>query len=403
MALSLAELLQPQVILRVVSQIRKGQGRLGRWLGFQPQRFDQTADTALGGPNTLTGPTRYATFRIFNWSRVPAKMRAPNTGPATVAVNPVGEVPIACARAHEKIQLSYEQLGNLSPIMGPNSQVDNMGQDYISRNTQILASHFNNAVEMMSAGMFRDSLYFVQAGDNWLPQFAAPTGSQIGFQVPFQIPAGNKNQLNMLGSGNIITTSWANPAALIFKDLSNIRAAYEQLSGYLFSDAWLNSLTWYSVITNTEIRNLAGTAATPYAEYENVPETFYDGMPSTDQMALLKAEPTIRWHITNEVLITGNTDIDPVNTNAPAAGVRTKVVPDSTCIFSTQPDPTWCQLYLGGEPVVENPGQPAVLRSGYWFWHEYCTQPACVELIGLLNAIPLLYVPSVIAPATVIF
>ena len=46
---------------------------------------------------------------------------------------------------------------------------------------------------------------------------------------------------------------------------------------------------------------------------------------------------------------------------------------------------------------------PGALRMGWYFWHEYVTQPSAVELISLLNAVPALYIPGVIAPATVIF
>ncbi len=72
-------------------------------------------------------------------------------------------------------------------------------------------------------------------------------------------------------------------------------------------------------------------------------------------------------------------------------------------IFTTEPSPKWTRFYLGGEHVVENPGMPGVLRMGWYFWHEYVTQPSAVELISLLNGVPLLYIPGVVAPATVIF
>lgn len=109
---TLQELLLPQVILRVVSRIRDGQGALGRWLGYQPDRFDNE-NVTLSGPNTIQGDTRQATFRIFDNTRVVAKGRAPGTGPATVAQNEMGVVQIACARFHIKIPLLYEMLGNL--------------------------------------------------------------------------------------------------------------------------------------------------------------------------------------------------------------------------------------------------------------------------------------------------
>lgn len=401
MAVSLHELLQPQIILDVVSRIREGQGRLGRWLGFQPNRFDPRR-VALSGPNTVQGDARYATFRIFDHTRVVAKAMAPGTGPATVAPNPVGDVRVSCARFHEKIPLSYEELGNLSPIVGPNSQVDTGGQDYVQRQERHIAVQFNNAIELMSTGMIQDSLYFVQQGEHWLPQLSAPTASQFGFQVPFQVPAGNKSQLNMLGTGNIIDAPWNNAGAKIFQHMQKIKMAMAQLSGYPLMHVWVNSGTWYNVITNTEVRNLGGTAATPFAEFDKVPENGMDGLPTGEYQAILKADPTIKWHVNDQVLVTGS-DIDPSYSTAPAAATIVKIVPDTAAFFLTEPSSLWTRMYHGGEHVVENPGMKGVLRRGYYFWHEYVTQPSAIDLIGLLNAVPLLYIPKVVVPATVIF
>src|SRR5262245_41203785 len=143
MAISLHELLQPQVILNVVSRIREKQNRLGKWLGFQADRFDPKT-VSISGRNTVAGPTRYATFRLFDNTRVVAKARAPQTGPSTVAPNPVGDVRVAISRWHEKIPLFYEDLGNLSPIMGPNSVIDPGGQNYIQQQINFIAQQFNN-------------------------------------------------------------------------------------------------------------------------------------------------------------------------------------------------------------------------------------------------------------------
>jgi hypothetical protein len=400
MAVSLHELLQPQVILRVVSRIRPGQGRLGRWLGFQTSKYDPER-VSLTGPNTVQGDTRYATFRIFDATRTVAQGRAPGTGPATIPVNPVGSVPVSCARFHMKIPLSYEELGNLSPIIGPNSVIDPGGQNYVQRMIGHIARRFNNVVELMASGMLQDNLFLNYQGDNIVATIGQLTGTNaFGFQVPFQVPAGNKSQLNMLGSGNLITVPWSNPNSLIIQQIMSIKAAFMQLSGYALTDVWVNSPTWYRVLVNTEVRNTAGSANTPFAEYDNVPERGFDGEPTGDFEAILRADPTITWHITDEVLVT-NSDVDPSYGTAPSTATLTKMVPDNTAFFLTRPSPEWAQLYHGGEYVVENPGMPGVLRRGYHFWHEYVTQPSAVDLIGLLNAVPLLYVPKVIAPATV--
>ncbi len=400
MPATLHDFLQPQVILDVVSRIRRQRGRLSPWLGWQPDRFDPEA-LSLSGPNTITGPTRYATFRIDDFTRVVAKARAPGTGPATVAPNPMGEVTIRCARFHEKVVLYYEELGNLAKIAGPNSQVDRGGQDYLTRQIAKLAIKFSNAVELMASAFFQDNLYLQQKGDNWIAVLGNPGGNS--FQVNFQIPAGNKNQLNLLGAGNLITVPWNNVGAPVVGNLMAIKAAFAQLSGYTIQDAWINSLTWYSLIVNTEIRNLAGSANTPFAEYEMKPETGPDGKRTGEYVAVLRGDPTIRWHINDQVLVTGDTDIDPTYSTAPATANIQKTVPDGMIFLAPEPAPEWEKMYHGGEYVVENPGMPGALREGYYFWREYGTQPSVIDLIGLLNCIPLLFVPKAVAAANVIF
>ncbi len=408
MAATVMDFLYPQIVMEVISRIKPGRGPLASWLGFQADRYDPNTVT-IQGPNTLVGNSvRNVTYRIYDHSRVVMKARAPGTGPATVAQNPMGQNTVSIARYHEKIPLVYEFLGNLSKIMGPNSVVDAAGQNYIMQQTMTLAEHGNNMIEMMAAGMMRDSLYFIESGDNWLPSFTAPTGTQTGFQVDFKIPAGNKSQLNMLGTGNIITVPWNNQAAPIIGDLQNIIAAYAQLSRYTMTDIWINSTMWINVITNTQVRNTAGSSNTPFAEFDMEADSGMNGTgPANRYSAILRGQPTIMWHFCDDTVAL-NTDIDPDYATVPTGAVPTtatlaKLIPDNLAIFCTKPLPTWTRLYLGGEYVVENPGMPGALRMGWYAWSEYATQPSAIELISLLNAVPTLYIPKVVAPATVIF
>jgi hypothetical protein len=411
MAATLEELLMPQVVLEVISRLKDGRGPLGSWLGFQPTSFDP-ATVSVKGPNTLTGTgsVRNVSYRIFDHTRVPMKMRAPGTGPGTVAQNPMGVNTVSVARFHQKIPLNYEFLGQLSPMIGPNSQIDEGGRNYIAQQTTFLAEQGNNIVEMLAAGMMRDSLYFIPSytttggsqSENWLPSFTAPTSGPF-FQCNFQIPAGNKNQLNMLNTGNIITQPWNNPGAPLLTNIQQIVAAYAQLSRYAMTDIWINSLMWLNVITNTQVRNTAGSSMTPFTEFERVPEKgMADSGPSNKFMAVLRGNPTVKWHFCDDTLALG-TDVDPSYGTAPATANLQKLIPDNMAIFCTEPSPKWTRLYLGGEYVVENPGMAGALRMGHYFWHEYVTQPSAVDLICLLNCIPLLYIPLVVAPAIVVF
>lgn len=404
MAVSLHSLLTPQVILKAVSRIRKFQGRLGRWIGFQPNRYNPD-NVSLEGPNVRYGDTRFATFRLDDVTRVVGKARAPGTGPASVPTNPVGDVRISCARFHEKVRLLGEFLGNLSPIIGPNSQIDTGGQSYIARQTVHLAEKYNNTIELLTIGMFQDNLYFQMAGDNLLPVIGAPSGSNIGFQIPFQIPSGNKNQLNLLGTGNIIQIGWQNTGAPLIKNCLQIQAAMTQLSGYQPRHVWMNSIQWYNVLLNAEVRNTAGSANTPFAEYDRVSENGVDGLPQPEFAAQLRGIPWLTWHIADDVIVTGG-DVDPTWTQGAAdvtAGTTTfvKVCPDNTALFLPDPSPDWTELYQGAEYISENAGQPLTLKRGYTFWKEWVTQPSCIELIALMNCIPLLYVPKVVGFATV--
>lgn len=404
MTISLHSLLTPQVILKAVSRIRKFQGRLGRWIGFQPNRFNPD-NVSLEGPNTRYGNTRFATFRLDDVTRVVGKGRAPGTGPASTPPNPVGDVRVSCARFHEKVRLLGELLGNLSPIIGPNSQIDTGGQSYIARQTTHLAEKYNNTIELMTTGMFQDNLYFQFQGDNLLPVIGAPTAPNIGFQLPFQVPAGNKNQLNLLGTGNIILVGWQNSGAPLIKNCLQVQAAMTELSGYQPRHMWMNSLLWYNVLLNAEVRNTAGSSNTPFAQYDRVPEIAVDGMPQPEFAAQLRGIPWLTWHIADDVLVT-NSDTDPtwsMTTLLPTnqQPVYTKVCPDNTVIIAPDPSPDWTEMYHGAEYISENAGQPMTLKRGYTFWKEWVTQPSCIELIALLNAIPLLYVPKALAFATV--
>ena len=398
MSVSLHSLLTPQVILKAVSRIRKHQGRLGKWVGFQPNRFNPDT-VSLEGPNTRYGDTRFASFRLDDVTRVVGKARAPGTGPASVALNPMGEVRVSCARFHEKVRLLGEFLGNLSPIIGPNSQIDAGGQSYIARQTVHLAEKYNNTIELLTTGMFQDNLYFQLSGDNLLPVIGAPAAPALGVQIPFQMPAGNKNQLNLLGSGNIVLVGWQNTSAPLIKNMLQIQAAMTQLSGYQPRHTWCNSLMWYNVLLNSEVRNTAGSSNTPFAEYDRVPEMAVDGMPQPEFAAQLRGIPWLTWHIADDVLVTGG-DVDP--TWASSSGTTTvKVCPDNTLIIAPDPSPDWTEMYHGAEYISENAGQPMSLKRGYTFWKEWVTQPTCIELIALMNMIPLLYVPKAVCFATV--
>lgn len=401
MSASLQELLLPQIVVGVISQLKRGRGAIGSWLGFHPTKYDE-GTTTLSGPNTVPSPggagPRTLTYRIFNETRVPMKARAPGAPAATRAANPLAQNTVDIARFYQKIVLNYELLGNMAAMIGPNSQIDQGGQSYIAEQQKYLVTQGHNIVEMIAAGMMRDSLYFINSGDDWLPSFTAASAGQAGFQVNFRIPSGNKSQLNMLGAGDIIGTTWANTSANIITDILEIQAAYAQLSRYAMTDIWINSTMWNNIISNTQVRNVAGSANTPFAQFDMEMAPNMSGPPTFT--ARIRGVPYITWHFDDDAMALGG-DTDPIYTQGTAT--LSKKVPDNMAIFTTAPSGDWAKFIYGGEYVVEQVGQAATPRMGWYMWPRYAIEPSCIELYALLNGMAALYVPAVVAPGTVVF
>lgn len=388
MPVTLNELLQPQVIVDTISQVSIGRGNLSQFLGFQ-----------IGSGSIKKVPTRNASYRIFNSTREPASFRAPGSGPAVIAPNPVGERRVAMARMHEKIILDAEQLGNLSKIDGPNSQVDSMGQDYIGRQEAFLGQKFNMSVEYLSAGFLRGAFYLQQSGDNWVPYLTSP-GSGTIITIDMQLPAGNKTQLDMLGAGSIIDTSWDNPAALVIDHILNIRAAMVQLTGMPLQCALMNTSTWRYVINNTQVRTNAGVVNSAHEGY-----TYKDskeaGYPFAGMgVAKLRGLEWMDFLLMDDVLSIGGTDPK----YSTGSGTLTKVIPDGFVGFMPKPDTSWCQMWHGGELVAEDYGWKKMdLKIGLSAWKWLSIEPTAVNLVALLNAIPVAYRVDAHAYADVVF
>jgi hypothetical protein len=186
---TLQEVLSPSVVNRVISRIKVPQSRLQNFFGMQ-----------LGGPNNNPIGRRYFSWDIFDKTRTIAGIRAPGTGPSTATPQSVGRVTGVFPRAHEEIRLDYERLHNIRALGRPAGEIDQMGLNYITRQEEFLAQRFANFREFMVSRMLRGVFDVLQVGDDWFP-----VDSGAGqFSVNYQVPTGNKSQLNMTGAGNII-------------------------------------------------------------------------------------------------------------------------------------------------------------------------------------------------------
>ncbi len=378
---TLQEILSPSVVNRVISRIKVPQSRLQNFFGMQ-----------LGGPNNNPIGRRVFSWDIFDKTRTIARIRQPGTGPATASPQNVGRVTGTFPRVHEEIRLDYEKLNNLRTLGRPAGEIDQMGLNYITRQEEFLAQRFANFREFMVSRMLKGSFDVLQDGDNWIP---VDPGNGT-FSISYQIPAGNKNQLNMTGAGNIIDGRWDNSGTPIFTHILKINQAMEQLTGRQLRHIWTDSNVWQSILTNTQIHDVGGSSNTVFAQYDSVEERGPDGLPSNEFVGVLRAIPWLKWHIYDAGL-----DIE--TTGGSTSYKRFFDSANGEVSFLPDPGSDWVEMVIGSELVVDAYGAPPIERYGFYAWTFTNIKPASIELIAVDNSIPALYVPKALAFGNVIF
>ena len=366
------ELLASYTQLGVYSHFRTPGERLQRFFGMQ-----------LGGPAEAKQRGRLFMYRYFDNNRDVANFRAPNTGPAVVTNQAVGQVSGTFGRLHEKKIITYEMLGNLRPLE-LNAPLDPGGQQYITRQQKHLYQRFANAREVAVRGMIGGSLGWKIQNDNMVPVY---TGGDV--TVNFQIPTTNLGALKDASNNDILTVTWANAAADIPGNLATIEQTSEFLTGNPVSHIWTDSTVWKNVLSNTAVQQQGGSAATAYVEWDMKQDPGPDGKPIRYFEARIKAYPHVLWHIYNAGL----------NIN----GTYTRYFDGTKALFCPEPDPEWVQMGVGSEMVVEYPGQDAQEQVGFFAWGKTSDEPASIQLLALDNFCPQLFIPKSIQFGTTIF
>lgn len=364
---ALPSLLQPSVVNERISRLRVINNTLQNHHGMQ-----------AGGAAVRRSPTgRRGSYDVFNDTREVATARLPGATSATIARAPRGNVAYVIPRIAEKKPLLMEELANLRPVGGPTNQVDDMGQLYIADEETINKQRVTNAREFQVAAMLRGSYTYTLTGDDLIHGFSGG-----GVTVNYQIPSGNKSQLNMLGGGDIIGTSWANAASPIVTDLFQINAAFNELVGRGLTDVWMTSVGWANVLANTQCQAQAGTVNKVFEFITKDEET-------EEFTAKLKAVPWVTFHITDNGL----------NLN----GTFTKLIPDTAAVFTVRMGPQIAKYYECGEPVVVEWTRQQINAMGEYYYYDLKGDPASYVLHSIFNGLPVLFIPASIAFGTVVF
>jgi len=369
MSHTLRELLHPVAIRKVISTI-----------ATPLSRFQDFYGTGIGGPYNQDIGGDVFSWDIFDKTRKIANARPQGTGPERIIPQKIGQVSARAYRSHGSLKLLYAKIFR-NRVLGGNMDMGNVdvsGQKYIKSQLQFAAQQYKNAREFMLNRLLRCSGFYLKIeGDQWIP-----TDTATSFKVDYKIPASQVGTV-----GGIFAGTWDEAAAPIHDELLALNAYTQQQTGYPIEHAWINSTMWGYLLKNTQIKGLAGTSNSPFAQYDRVDKYSEEGIRDNGFVGVLRGIPWIHWHVYDGVL-----EVD---------GTESALVEPNKAIFTPAPSSMWLETYNGSELVLENTHSQPYEAFGFTNWHTHVIDPAAVELKFLDNSLPALYLPKAIFNATV--
>jgi hypothetical protein len=224
-------------------------------------------------------------FRQFENSRQVAQI---NTGSASKAQEMFGmdQTPFHCLRVFNSILFDQDQLGQIQ--QPDNIQVDEHGEREIARQ---LAERFREVLNLRISSVYsaltKGALYFDSDGQ------LQTSSSGAAITVNYNIPAGNKTQLDVFGDGDIIAADWDEAGTDIPAHVMALKAASRKLSGYKTDMAFYGSSlpSWF--LKNTLLKEM-------YPSSTGIPASLASGMIPSGFMGIK------RWVPLNEAFFVTN-------------------------------------------------------------------------------------------------
>jgi hypothetical protein len=363
MSQSTSTVLAPKTILQAISQMDLAGTSLQNLFGW-----------GMRGTNRVQQSGRSFAFDVLNHTRKIATGRVPGQSASRQRPQKVSTTAGVFPRAAETINLLDEDLLNRRRIGGSVEELDHFGESYLTRQEAYLGQRFANLIEFQTAAMIRGSYSYNEDGDDLLHGFA--TGDAA---IDFLIPAGNRDQLDMLGDGDILDADWATAATDIPGHLAAINAAMVQLTGLGLSHVVLTSEGWQHIINNDKVQELGGSSNVVYESVRRAA--------AGEFTAIVKALPWITFHVVDY----GLEVFDGTNETF------MKLIEDDHAAFLPDPSPRWVQYLEGSEIVTEGPGGAKSEVYGFYPFAYPTHDPSGWDLCAVFNGIPALYLPEALA------
>lgn len=265
-----------------------------------PPGFLNVTDRVEGktGEYTMFAGTR-ETARIVTYGS-PARQRT-MTG--------VKKVPVSLLHTFESLPADPTVMMQLQSEDSPVKQ--DMGRQTIARNLADFGMRFRNLRVSCVYSIFKYGAIYFDAAGNLLP-----TSSGAYYTLDFQIPAGNKGQLDILGDGAIIGASWATDATDVIGDIRAIKKAARIKTGYPIRHAFYGANIPQYLLSNTDIGTLIHASPSLSEALANSPSELPPGLlglqwhPIDDAFFIDSAGDDQSWFSGDEVVFTPDPSAD---------------------------------------------------------------------------------------------
>jgi hypothetical protein len=278
----------------------------------------------LNTTRTIQGQT--GTYRKVSSTRKTARMVEYSDPSVRRNLTGVSEVPFKCIHAKEHVIHDATTLTQLTNFTDANMQA--LGKATVAMQTAEFARLFNNLRVSSIYSVFRYGIVYFDADGNLLPSATSALAT-----VDMQVPAGNKDQLDILGGGDLISADWSTAGTDINQDIINIKSAALKKNGYPLAYAFYGSSILQYLIDNTSLKNLI------------------NGNPGFAQAFLQGDIPDgfmgLKWRPAYDMFYED------------ADGTIQSWFPSDFVTFTPEPSPDWWEVVQGTYPVPRSVGNVA--------------------------------------------
>jgi hypothetical protein len=300
--------------------------------------------------------------------------RAVMFGAASVqrALQGISEARVTLLHTFEHIHHPAATLLNLRNEDNPGKQ--KLGRQSIARQVKTFGEYFRNLrISAVYSMLAKGAIYWDKEGN------LLPSSTNAHITNDFQVPAGNKDQLDVFGDGDIFDTDWTAAGTDILIQLANLKIAARKLTGYELTTAYYGSAVLGKLLGNTAIKELI------------------NNNPSLSSQAVMGGIPDglagFKWVPISEAFFND------------ASGNNQDWFENDNIVFTPDVNNEWYEFIEGSYPIprsqsISNDMTAALAQlnetQGAFSWAELTTDPPGIKHLGGDTFLPVLKVPGAI-------